>query len=250
MLGVLTRICAIEMSSRDRNEQPLENLIYRMENWGYFLLPRSHPRCPGYTGLLVAIREKPTEKHFDPEALRLSLLDQFTMPGPTTLTLHTSLARSRRVLPGSVVVRDRLNKQEEFFTFGGTLESVAVPGETVYSLRSAAPVLWLAPEGDSVADQLAGEFGRLLGELRAVAKMSETDLRGQLMQIGPQRLYVASICSMLADYERNPSLRECYHEFDVMLHEEKEWLEEAHEWPTKPLALEQLLAPNQDAPGR
>jgi hypothetical protein len=40
-----------------------------MENQGYYLLPKFHPHSPGYTGLLVAIRERPTGMHFDPESI-------------------------------------------------------------------------------------------------------------------------------------------------------------------------------------
>jgi hypothetical protein len=34
-----------------------QSLLGLMKDWGYYLLPRSHPDSPGYSGLLVAIRE-------------------------------------------------------------------------------------------------------------------------------------------------------------------------------------------------
>ncbi|MFQ5814516.1 MAG: hypothetical protein ACE5I2_15160 [Anaerolineae bacterium] len=42
-----------------------------------------------------------------------------------------------------MIIRDRVDKVVGFFTYGGWLESISVPGETVYSLRSPAPILEL-----------------------------------------------------------------------------------------------------------
>ena len=47
-----------------------------MENWGYYLLPKSHWNSPGYTGLLVAIRADPSRMHYDPQSIRLRLRDK------------------------------------------------------------------------------------------------------------------------------------------------------------------------------
>jgi hypothetical protein len=45
------------------------SLLRQVAGWGYYLLPRSHPHSPGHPGLLIAIRQKPTEKHFDPQSI-------------------------------------------------------------------------------------------------------------------------------------------------------------------------------------
>jgi hypothetical protein len=53
-----------------------QSILHRMEHWGYYLLPKSHRESPGYTGLLVAIRETPTREHFDPESIRLRIIEE------------------------------------------------------------------------------------------------------------------------------------------------------------------------------
>jgi hypothetical protein len=146
-----------------------QSILHLMENWGYYFLPKSHPDSPGFTGLLVAIRKQPTEKHFDPQAMRLRLRDKYNEAKWTTLGLHSPLElpikASIHVCPGEAMLRDRTDKRVNFFVFGGSLEAVSVPDETVYSLRSPAPILKLTDDRESVPDQLAAETEALIGEL-------------------------------------------------------------------------------------
>ncbi|MDH4138431.1 MAG: hypothetical protein OEW09_17190, partial [Anaerolineae bacterium] len=147
-----------------------QSILQVMENWGYYLLPKPYPHSPGYTGLLVAIRKIPTEKHFDPQTIRLRLRDKYDQAKWTTLWLHSPqelpIKASVHVCPGEVMLRDRTDKRVDFFVFGGSLEAVSVPGETVYSLRSPAPILWLTDDPETVPDQLASETQVLIGELQ------------------------------------------------------------------------------------
>ncbi len=226
-----------------------ENLVYRMEHWGYYLLPQSHPHCPGYTGLLVAMRKTPTEKHFDPESMRIQLVNPSGMPDWTVLNLQTPLSKSRRVYPGSLNLCDRLNQEETFFTFGGTLESLAVTGETIYSLRSAAPILWLTSNGDGLADQLAAEFGHMLGELHARFGAKDEAFYRRVAKLDPLMLYIASLHSIFDEYEKTASLRGSYPKLHTLLHEEQKWLEESDQWSHSPETLAELLQPGQGGEG-
>jgi hypothetical protein len=97
-------------------------MVHMVENWGYYLLPRSLPSSPGYTGLLVAIRETPTETHFDPETIRLQVCDENGVATYITLGSKSPFQRSGQVCPGQVVLRDRVNKRPNFFVFGGSLD--------------------------------------------------------------------------------------------------------------------------------
>ncbi|MBU0703167.1 MAG: hypothetical protein KKC18_04805, partial [Chloroflexi bacterium] len=124
-----------------------QSVLELMKNWGYYPLTQSHPGSPGYSGLLVAIRKKPTGKHFDPQTLCLRLRDEYGGAGWKTLSWLSPLKGRGHVCPGAVTLEDRLGKQVEFFTFGGSLEMTSGSGEVDYSLRSPAPVLELtAPE--------------------------------------------------------------------------------------------------------
>jgi hypothetical protein len=225
-----------------------QSILHLMENWGYYLLPKSHPDSPGYTGLLVAIRKQPTEKHFDPQAMRLRLRDKHNEATWTTLGLHSPvelpIKASLHACPGEVILRDRTDKGVNFFVFGGSLEAVSVPGETVYSLRSPAPILKLTDAPESVPDQLASETEALIGELQVRWGSDERGFARRLAQADPFQFYVATLQAILARNERDHhTLQETFHEFYLALRNEKAWLAERGKWPTPPSRLEELLAP-------
>jgi hypothetical protein len=226
-------------------EQPI---LHLMENWGYYLLPKSHPDSPGYTGLLVAIRKQPTEKHFDPQAVRLRLRDKYGEARWTTLRLYSPrelpIEASLHVCPGEVMLRDRTGKRENFFVFGGSLEAVHVPSETVYSFRSPAPMLRLSGDPGSVPDQLFSETEALIGELQARWGSDEEGFSHRLAQVDPLQLYVATLETILAHYEQDDTLQESFQEFYLALRSEKGWLIERGRWPITPSRLEELLAPH------
>ena len=226
-----------------------QSILHLMENWGYYLLPKSHPDSPGYTGLLVAIRKQPTEKHFDPRSMRLRLRDKYDEAKWTTLRLHSPaelpIKASIRVCPGEVMLRDRTDKRVDFFIFGGSLEAVAVPGETVYSLRSPAPILRLTDDLESVPDQLASETQAFMGELEVRWGSDEEGFAHRLVRVDPLQFYLATLQSLLARYEQDQHiLQDTFHEFYLALRNEKQWLMEREQWPPTLLRLEELLAPN------
>jgi hypothetical protein len=223
-----------------------QSILHLMENWGYYLLPQSHPDSPGYTGLLVAIRKQPTEKHFDPQTMRLRLRDKHNGVTWTTLGLHSPvelpIEASLQACPGEVILRDRTDKRANFFVFGGSLEAVAVPGETVYSLRSPAPILQLTDDPESVPGQLASETEALIGELRVRWGSDEKGFNRRLAQVDPFQFYLATLQAILARYERDHhTLEEAFHEFYLALRGEKGWLVERGKWPATPPRLEELL---------
>ncbi len=228
----------------DHNAVSADNLIQSMEHWGYTLLPKPHPLSPGHAGLRVAIRDVPTGKHFDPEALWILVVQPSGSAECVTLDLKKPTVSSYRVGPGKIILRDRLKKQQEFFTFGGALEWESTPGEIVYSLRSPAPVLRLNATRDEVADQLAAEVGAIIGRWRAKWGGNDDGFLNHLAQVDPLELYVAMIRFIVADYARTESLHESSKEFYQMLLQERHWLEETDEWTKKVATLEQLLTPN------
>jgi hypothetical protein len=224
-----------------------QSILQFMEKWGYYLLPKSHPDSPGYTGLLVAIRKQPTEKHFDPQTMRLRLRDKHNEATWTTLGLHSPvelpIKGSLHACPGEVILRDRTDKRANFFTFGGSLETASVPGETVYSLRSPALILQLTDDSESIPDQLASETEALTSELQARWGSDEAGFARRLAQVDPLQFYLATLRSLLARYEQDHSLQEAFHEFYLALRNEKRWLEERRQWPATFPTLRELLAP-------
>ncbi len=233
-----------------------QSILQVMANWGYYLLPKPHPQSPGYTGLLVAIRKEPTGKHFDPQSMRvwLRLLhDEHEEVRWTTLWIDSPkelpIRGSIHVCPGRVVLRDRRDKRVSFFVFGGSLEAVSVSGETVYSLRSPAPILQISENLESVPDQLAFGTEELMGELQVKWGLDEEGFARRQAQVDPFQFYLAALHSILARYDQDRALQETFHEFHLALRNEKKWLMERGKWPTTPPKLEELLAPNPSAAG-
>lgn len=225
-----------------------QSILHLMENWGYYLLPKSHPDSPGYTGLLVAIRKKPTEKHFDPQSMRLRLRDKYDQAKWTTLWLYSPqelpIKASIHVCPGEVMLRDRTDKRANFFAFGGSLEAVSVPGETVYSLRSPAPILQLTDDPESVPDQLASETEALISELQVGWGSDEAGFARRLAQVEPFQFYLTTLQAILARYERDHHvLQETFHKFYLALRNEKRRLVDRGQWPATLPILGELLAP-------
>jgi len=218
--------------------------VEQLENWGYLCLPKAHPTSPGYTGLLVAIRESPTRMHFDPESVCLQVVGRSGRPTRTTFHLQSHFPRSKRVCPTVVTLRDRMEKEVEFFTFGGWLDSTSVPGETVYSLRSPAPILKLENPA-SLPARFTAESEALLAKIKAQwgAEDEEFDLR--LSQIDPLLLYVAVVRATLAHFREVPALRREDPHLYATLQQEAKWLKEIDHDPATSPELEALLSPQE-----
>ena len=225
-----------------------QDFLERMEKWGYYLLPKSHPHCLGHTGLLVAIRETPTEQHFDPELIHLRLGDKDSLARLVTLKLKSSFSRPRHICPGRVVLYDRIDKRVHFFTFGGSLETISAPDETVYFLHSPGPILEITGDLRSIPDQLAFEIEALLGECQAKWGSNDNGFACRLAQIDPCQFYLVSLQVILIRYQQHRALRRNHFEFYTALLQEKEWLAQAGQWPATLPLLEDLFDPNHCEP--
>ena len=219
------------------------SLLRQVSNWGYYLLPRSHPHSPGHPGLLIAIRQTPTEMHFDPETVQLHLCGSDGSSEAVTLTLTSSLHGSSRVCPGMVILHDRVDKRADFFVFGGSLEASFSPGETVYSLYSTAPILPVTEDGQGFSDQLAFETQAMIGRLQAGWGAYDKAFEQRLAQVDPVELYLACLQSIWQRYEKAPALRHSFPRFYADLAQERQWLAQAQQWPAHPVGLDDLLAP-------
>ncbi|MCG3208174.1 MAG: hypothetical protein FOGNACKC_01776 [Anaerolineae bacterium] len=208
---------------------------------GYHLFEKPHPHSPGHTGLLVAIRETPTEQHFDPESIELSLNDSTQTAGPTRLTLESSNSGVYHVCPGKVILRDRMDKRVYFFAYGGSLETSFLPGTAMYCLQSPAPILLMAEGLETVPELLAAETEMYLARLHARWGADDEGFRQRLAAADPMQLYAATVQSMLTSYKRSSAWKESYHALYETLLGEKEWLTRLGRWPTTTGGLRDLL---------
>lgn len=223
-------------------ESEQTHLLKQIENWGFYLLPKLHRHSLGHTGLLVAIREHPTSAHFDPETLYTRVLYEDGVPEWTTFGLIWHHPQSCRICAGRVILRDRNKKAVEFFTFGGSLESFAVPGETVYSLRSPAPVIELVDRMETPEDAFVIDTEAQLAKLHARWGVDDVGMNRRLGQADPLELYAASVDAVLAQFKNAPHMGEHRAELERTLLEERRWLEETGRRTTESRTLEQLLA--------
>ncbi|HJP88849.1 MAG TPA: hypothetical protein VJ850_07450 [Candidatus Limnocylindrales bacterium] len=116
--------------------------------------------------LLVALREAPTLRHFDPEVV------SYYGPAPegaapaALARLPTGAAVEATALWGHVHVVDRIPVENRFLTFGGTLDARGVDASlTIVHLRSPAPIVrWggRSQGTDALTLAIGAFFGRLL----------------------------------------------------------------------------------------
>jgi hypothetical protein len=229
----------------DNREEAMDeqSVLELMKNWGYYSLAKPHPGSPGHSGLLVAIREEATGKHFDVQTLRLRLRDEYGRAKGRAFIWLSPLEGTGHVCPGTVTLEDRSDKQVEFFTFGGSLEMTSGSGEVVYSLRSPAPVLELTSPEETVPDQLAYETEELLGRIEVKWGEDKKGFSRRLAEVDSLQFYLAALGSILHHYEQVHVLEDTHHEFFTVLRREREWLIAKSLWPGKSLVLENLLAP-------
>ena len=215
-----------------------------LNNWGYQLFPESDHYSAGYNELDVVVREEPTNSHYDPESVRLQLRDRDGFASWTTLELGSAFKESRHVCPGRVILRDRVDKRVQFFSFGGSLEASVKPGVVVYSLHSSAPVLGLNQPAQRVTDQFVFETEAIIGKLKADWVVDDAGFGRRLAQIDPLQFYLASVFSILVHLKDAPALQQSLSGLYAMLSRERAWLRETGQWPVSPSRLEELLAPD------
>jgi hypothetical protein len=207
------------------------SLLQIIEHWGYYLLPKTRDCSPGFGGLLVAIREQPTQLHFDPEMIELRFADQGDASW-TMLRLNTPFHGTRQVLAGRVMVCDRLEKRIPFFTFGAALTASYAIGEVIYAFRSSAPVLQIEEDFNAAASQLYTEAEVLIGLWQAHYGRSEAGLNRLMSQLDPCVLYQMCLQRLMKRYAQQPGLRvTCYGSYTT-LREECDWLRGNQRWQT------------------
>jgi len=134
-----------------------------LRDLGFTLLNSDRPAAPGGSQLLVALRDRPTLRHFDPEALTCWVAAS-GRGRAHSIDRHTP-AVERQTLWGHLHVVDRLGVENRFLTFGGTLRIADIDGVTrVVQHVSPGPVVRWGGHSQG-SDALAGEIGAFFGRL-------------------------------------------------------------------------------------
>jgi hypothetical protein len=200
----------------------------RLADWGFQAEP-DLPDRPGPAYLLVAIRDAPTLRHYDPELVEYWVAQQGR-------GVRRALDRSTR-LPleadfswGLIRIIDRLEVSNEYVTFGGHLSAAEVDGMTVAVFTSPAPLLRRGGHSqgwDHGAASLAAFFGRLI-----VAVDFTPGFEARAAAVDPITRYSAFIGDLVARYRRSSVLRDQHADLWILLQSEARRLERDHptEW--------------------
>lgn len=134
-----------------------------LRNVGFTLLNSDRPAAPGGSQLLVALRDRPTLRHFDPE-LVTGWVAAAGRGRPLAIDRRTPVGE-RKILWGHVHVVDRLAVENRFLTFGGAIRVAdASPGLRIVWHVSPGPVVRWGGHSQGI-DALAGEIGAFFGRL-------------------------------------------------------------------------------------
>jgi len=116
--------------------------------------------------LVVALRERPTLRHFDPELVSFWQMGDDGRGHPAELTFDSTFPLERRVAWGPIRIVDRLGVRNTFVSFGATLRGERVdPATVVLTFISSGPILRRGGHSqryDLLAAELSAFYARLL----------------------------------------------------------------------------------------
>jgi hypothetical protein len=195
-----------------------------LRDWGFLAQP-DLPDRPGPAYLLVALRDQPTLRHYDPELVEYWVAEH----GRGTrriLTRGTPMPLEADFSWGLIRVSDRLQVSNEYVTFGGHLSAADVDDMTVAVFTSSAPLLRRGGHSqgwDHGAEALAAFFGRML-----VAVDFTPGFEARAAEADPVTRYAGFVGRLVERYRHAPALRDRHAELWVMLQSEARRLEHDH----------------------
>lgn len=163
---------------------------------GFLHVPGS-PLVAGHAYLFVAIRRRPTLRHFDPQRAEFWLTQQ--QRGKRQSIDWWTRDTEMDYAWGGIRIADRLGVSNDYVSFGGQLSVERVNDVKVAVFRSAAPIL--AAGGHSQdCDPLAHVVAGFLARLRAVAGRGLKQ-EAVLASLSPVALYSAFVADCLRRYD-------------------------------------------------
>ena len=161
----------------------------RLAPWG-FLADPDLPDRPGPASLIVALRERPTLRHYDPEVVEFWSTED-GRGAHETITRKTRVPLSIGVSWGEIRIIDRLGESNGYFSFGGRCDADVLDDALIVAFTSSAPILRRGGHSqgwDDGADAVGAFFGRLLVTVDYVPGFEE-----RLAQSAPLARYAAFI---------------------------------------------------------
>jgi hypothetical protein len=169
-----------------------------------FLASSDLPDRPGPAYLLVALREVPTLRHFDPETVEYWVSDG-DRGVRRSLTRASPLPIDADFSWGLIRIVDRLHVTNEYLTFGGRLSARLVGGDIIAVFVSPVPILRRGGHSqawDQGADSLGAFFSRLL-----LAVDYARGFEAEAARADPITRYAAFLADAMTRYGSSPNLR-------------------------------------------
>jgi hypothetical protein len=169
-----------------------------------FLARPDLPDRPGPAYLLVAMRESPTLRHYDPEAVEY-WVSEAGRGVRRTLTRSSRLPIDTEFSWGLIRIVDRLKVTNEYLTFGGRLFAGVVDRAVLAVFTSSAPLLRRGGHSqvwDQGADTLGAFFSRFL-----LAVDYAPGFEALAADADPVTRYAAFVGTTMDRYRASPTLR-------------------------------------------
>lgn len=165
-----------------------------LEELGFLHVP-GPPLAEPPAYLFVALRPRPTLRHFDPE--RIDYWCDYEGRGVRVVVDRSAVPAGESAFAwGRISVVDRKGITNDYVSFGGLLRTRRVGDVLVAVFTSAAPIA--ASGGHSQSwDPLAGEMAAFLARLRAAAG-ADLAFERRLSALSPSTIYAAFVCDALA----------------------------------------------------
>ncbi len=196
----------------------------RLANLG-FLAVADLPDRPGPGLLLVALRDQPTLRHFDPERVEYWVAaDERGVR--RTLGSTTALPVAADFSWGLIRIVDRLRVANDYLAFGGTVAADRVGDAVLVRFVSPAPILRRGGHSQGI-DEGAAALGAWFGRVRLAAS-TVAGFEARLAGTEPLALYAAFLQDETARLTSNPAIRAAYVDLVCLLRAEADRLRDEH----------------------
>lgn len=206
-----------------------------------FLLAHDLPGDGQDALLVVALRDAPTLRHFDPELLTFWRTDELGRGRSRELTIDSPMPFDLACSWGPIEIVDRLGESNTFFTVGGRLRAAMVgDGVAVVTISSPGPILSRGGHSqpyDRLAAELTAFFARVLVPIDFVPGAEATVGRAS-----PSTRYAAFLQYDLRRIGESELVREAYGHDARVVRAEADRLRRRHptDWDAGAALLEVL----------
>jgi hypothetical protein len=228
----------------------LSDAAHRLADLGFWL-DSHYPVPAGPSRLMVAIRDKPTLRHYDPERIRYWTTGEENRGHAVDITRRTKLPVEGRFSWGKVELFDRLGIQNDYVSLGGTVVAdEGGPDTTLVVFTSLGPILSLGGHSqfeDPIATDLGAFFGRIM-----VPIDFEPGVEEALSRAKPLDRYAAFVCYETLRFRHHPILAREHPRHATILAEESRRLQrdEPFAWAAGERLLERLGMAHGEGTGR